>query len=474
MSTGIRRALLFSALITMGFAAAWLLLPRVKGEGRPEKYFASTLVCVDDAAPTRGDWGQWLRYFRGDTHGTRDMIVLAVTLKPDHAPHPPHKHAEEEFMILADRSGTCTLEGREMPARKGDVLYAAPWALQGLKNTADSPLTHYMVKWSNKGAPAQAKPEDKASPLQNQGKKDRSDTTVSLKERARFDYPGRVYAIAFAPDGKTLAVGGSYPDAGQVELWDIVTRKNQASLKQPDWVRSLAFSPDGKTLATGNEGKGVRLWDPATGKKISDLRGLAAAFSPDGKRIATGGQDGITRVFDTATGKEVTSYKSHPGKIWSIGFRPDGTMLAAGGKGGTVKLWSLRTAKEAASLEAHANVVWSIAFAPDGKSLATGGGEDAKASEAKLWDVATGKLWFAFKGHKNMVCSVAFAPNGRLLASGDGDGIIKLWDPDTGKELARLAASAGGGSACSLAFSPDGNSLAAGSDDGTIKLWDLK
>src|SRR5262245_41599872 len=77
----------------------------VKGPKEPPKVatgMVSGLVRAEDAVPTRGEWGVWHRYFRGDTHGTRDMVVLAVTLKPGQAPHPPHRHAEEEFMILAD------------------------------------------------------------------------------------------------------------------------------------------------------------------------------------------------------------------------------------------------------------------------------------------------------------------------------------------------------------------------------------
>src|SRR5262245_25107038 len=114
---------------------------------------APVLVRVEDAAPTHGAWGEWHRYFRGDTHGTRDMVVLAVTLRPGQAPHPPHRHAEEEFMILAEGSGTWTLDGVDIEARKGDVVYAAPWILHGIKNTGDGPVIYYMVKWSSKGVP---------------------------------------------------------------------------------------------------------------------------------------------------------------------------------------------------------------------------------------------------------------------------------------------------------------------------------
>src|SRR5262245_33263017 len=91
-----------AALVVAGFVTAWLLQPQQPGLAQPERAVAkplgSGLVRVADAVPTRGDWGEWRRYFRGDTHGTTDAIVLAVTLKPSHAPHPPHQHAEEEFM----------------------------------------------------------------------------------------------------------------------------------------------------------------------------------------------------------------------------------------------------------------------------------------------------------------------------------------------------------------------------------------
>ena len=57
-------------------------------------------------------------------------------------------------MLLADGSGTWTLNDKEIAAKKDDVVYAAPWNTHGLKNTSDTPLTYYMVKWNNKGVKA--------------------------------------------------------------------------------------------------------------------------------------------------------------------------------------------------------------------------------------------------------------------------------------------------------------------------------
>src|SRR5262249_48783649 len=142
---------LASCALAVGFAVARLVSPPVAAQPLADKVLASGLVRSEDAVPTRGEWGEWRRYFRGDTHGTRDMVVLAVTLKPGQAPHPSHRHAEEEFMILADGIGTWHLDGKEFPARKGDAVYAAPWTIHGLRNTGDAPLTYYMVKWNKKG-----------------------------------------------------------------------------------------------------------------------------------------------------------------------------------------------------------------------------------------------------------------------------------------------------------------------------------
>jgi quercetin dioxygenase-like cupin family protein len=146
------------SLVAAGFAFARLFPPQVAAQAPTEKPLVSALIRGEDAVPTRGPWGEWRRYFRGHTHGTKDMVVLMVTVKPGQAPHPPHRHAEEEFMILADGSGTWTLDGKEIVAKKGDVVYAAPWTMHGLKNTGDAPLTYYMVKWNNKGVQAPERP----------------------------------------------------------------------------------------------------------------------------------------------------------------------------------------------------------------------------------------------------------------------------------------------------------------------------
>jgi mannose-6-phosphate isomerase-like protein (cupin superfamily) len=112
----------------------------------------SRLIRADEGVVKTAPWGHWLARVHGDTAATSKMALSLFTLSPGQAPHPPHQHLEEELMILVQGAGTWHLKGQESPAHQGDVVYAAPWDMHGLRNTGDTPLSYYVLKWTGKTA----------------------------------------------------------------------------------------------------------------------------------------------------------------------------------------------------------------------------------------------------------------------------------------------------------------------------------
>jgi serine/threonine protein kinase len=116
----------------------------------------------------------------------------------------------------------------------------------------------------------------------------------------------------------------------------------------------------------------------------------------------------------------------------------------------------------------HGDDVQSIAFSPDGTTLATGGNDDA----ARVWDIESGDEIAVFEGHEDWVRSVAFSPDGTMLATGGDDRTARVWDIESGEETAVFEGHEDW--VRSVAFSPDGTMLATGSDDRTARVWDVE
>jgi WD40 repeat protein/HEAT repeat protein len=250
---------------------------------------------------------------------------------------------------------------------------------------------------------------------------------------------------AYSPDCTTLAG----LEAQRVVLWDIRRREVRLELKHPPNAvgNAVAFSPDGATLAVGYGrilggavpgDTAIRLWDAKTGKLLDTFEGhtnavLTLAFSPDGKSFASVSRDGTIRVWDLRNKRERHRIAAEAVKV---GYSPNGKLLASWGwwsNPASVKLWDAERGVLVRDFGDCGSRVESLAFSPDGNKFITAG----ESRALQVWDVG-GKEALPFPGHLDIVYAVAFSPDGKTLATRSADQTLRLWDAATGAERRRL------------------------------------
>lgn len=119
----------------------------------------SAIRPLAEATAEHNEWGTFYTYYSGQSYGTTDALAGVAVLKPGFEIHPPHQHAEEEYLTVIEGEGVWHLNGREQRAVAGDMLYAAPWDFHGVKNTGTVPLRFVVWKWNSRGVKQLRKPE---------------------------------------------------------------------------------------------------------------------------------------------------------------------------------------------------------------------------------------------------------------------------------------------------------------------------
>lgn len=124
---------------------------------------------------------------------------------------------------------------------------------------------------------------------------------LEFPKQRPVDFPQKkaCRAVAINPQGTQLAAAVDYG----VKVYNLDKHVEKFELRHGGRIDAVAYSPDGATIATGSWDKTVKIWDAATGQERATFkwpigRIYCLAFAPDGLRLAAGGDEGSVVVWD--------------------------------------------------------------------------------------------------------------------------------------------------------------------------------
>ena len=255
----------------------------------------------------------------------------------------------------------------------------------------------------------------------------------------------RILSLTFSKDGSLLAAGGGTPARfGEIQLWDVASGKLRHSLVLTgDTVFGVSISPDGTRVAAGCTDNTVRIVDTASGKELSKMGAhenwvLGTVFGMDGKRIVSVGRDRSAKLTDAATGAFQENVNLLRGELSAIARHPSKEIVVIGGDERVPYVYMMDRPKNMKiaddttllrKLPRQDGAIAALAWSPDGRRIAVAGA----APEVNVYDPETGVLVAKCRGHKAGIYTVAFSPDSTLAAAAGFDGMVRLYDAATGE-----------------------------------------
>jgi hypothetical protein len=255
----------------------------------------------------------------------------------------------------------------------------------------------------------------------------------------------RLNSITYSTDGKLLVTAGGTPARfGELQVWDTATGKLRRSVTLTgDTLFGGSISPDAKTIAAGATDNSVRLIETSSGKELQKIGShenwvLSTVFGVDGKRVVSVSKDRAAKLSDTASGGFLENVNLLRGELTALARHPSKDIVVIAGEERIPYVYMMDRPKVMKiaddttlirKLPRQEGVVTTLAWSGDAKKIAVAG----LAPQVNIYDAETGVSIAACTGHKAGIYAVAFNPAGDRLATGGFDGHVRIYNVQSGE-----------------------------------------
>jgi WD40 repeat protein/serine/threonine protein kinase len=261
-----------------------------------------------------------------------------------------------------------------------------------------------------------------------------------------------------------------------------------------NWYTEAVWSPDGKYLATSSttvKGEVYSVWEVETARESQRVSidvvycmSESIDWSPGGDRLVTSRiadpiytECNAVEVWDTTSGGQLLRL-DFPQEVppLSLDWSPDGRTILVAIDDGTVRALEAETLIERQRVQVAKGSYWlivseygtlgiDVAWSPNGDPFVTAAWDGL----AKVWNGQTYKELLTLTGHTGGLTSAAWSPDGEHIATASEDGTSRIWDATTGEALFSLSGHTG--MVRDVAWSPDGRRIATAGADKTVRIW---